>query len=395
MSSKMPSKAAYIIVTGYGIGILLEVLWVRRKLYHSFKQVLTAVRARFNMIFLMDEAMVNYKTILIWIIAISNAGLTEVAFADTGPPVAIAIHAGAGTISKEDFTATLELEIRDTLKKAVLAGYEILSSGGSSLDAVTRAITILEDSPHFNAGRGAVFNAQGKHELDASIMDGSGLQAGAITGVHNIRNPILLARKVMTDSVHVMLMGEGAQVFARAKGIEFADDDYFFTERRWQQLQKAKKEAKQEALYLPETMDHWMSTVGAVALDIHGNLAAATSTGGMTNKRWGRVGDSPIIGAGTYADNRSCAVSATGHGEYFIRATVARDICARVQYQGLDLAAAADAVIHGQLQEMGGDGGIIAIDPKGELALTFNTAGMYRASVDVEGNLDVEIYNSE
>ncbi len=347
------------------------------------------------MIFLMDEAMLNYKTILIWIIAISNAGLTEVAFADTSPPVAIAIHAGAGTISKEDFTATLELEIRDTLKKAVLAGYEILSSGGSSLDAVTRAITILEDSPHFNAGRGAVFNAQGKHELDASIMDGSGLEAGAITGVHNIRNPILLARKVMTDSVHVMLMGEGAQVFARAKGIEFADDDYFFTERRWQQLQKAKKEAKQEALYRPETMDHWMSTVGAVALDIHGNLAAATSTGGMTNKRWGRVGDSPIIGAGTYADNRSCAVSATGHGEYFIRATVARDICARVQYQGLDLAAAADAVIHGQLREMGGDGGIIAIDPKGELALTFNTAGMYRASVDVEGNLDVEIYNSE
>jgi beta-aspartyl-peptidase (threonine type) len=226
-------------------------------------------------------------------------------------------------------------------------------------------------------------------------MDGSRLDAGAITGVHNIRNPILLARKVMTDSVHVMLMGEGAEVFARANGIEFADDDYFFTERRWQQLQKAKYEAKQDAHSRSESPDRWMSTVGAVALDIHGNLAAATSTGGMTNKRWGRIGDSPIIGAGTYADNRSCAVSATGHGEYFIRATVARDISSRVQYQGLDLAAAADAVINGQLREMGGEGGIIAIDPKGNLALIFNTPGMYRASVDVEGSLEVRIYKTE
>jgi beta-aspartyl-peptidase (threonine type) len=231
--------------------------------------------------------------------------------------------------------------------------------------------------------------------MDASIMDGSNLEAGAVAGVQNIRNPILLARKVMTDSVHVMLMGEGAEVFARANGIEFADDDYFFTERRWQQLQKAKSRQEPDAQLKSKSPDRWLSTVGAVALDANGNLAAATSTGGMTNKRWGRVGDSPIIGAGTYADNRSCAVSATGHGEYFIRATIARDICARVQYQGLALAAAADAVINGQLRDMGGDGGIIAIDPKGNIALTFNTPGMYRASLDVDGNLLVRIYKGE
>jgi len=339
--------------------------------------------------------MLYFRTILTLIIALSCGLSTIIAFAEPGKPIAIAIHAGAGTISKEDFKAPLELEIRGILKQAVEAGHEVLFAGGSSLDAITLAITILENSPHFNAGRGAVFNAEGKHELDASIMDGSNLEAGAVTGVQNVRNPILLARKIMTDSVHVMLMGEGAEVFARANGIEFADDDYFFTERRWQQLQSAKSKEKQDAHLPSESPDRWLSTVGAVALDANGNLAAATSTGGMTNKRWGRVGDSPIIGAGTYADNRSCAVSATGHGEYFIRATVARDICARMQYQGLDLAAAADAVIHGQLKDMGGDGGIIALDNKGNIALTFNTPGMYRASVDVEGKLKVRIFKDE
>ncbi len=339
--------------------------------------------------------MLNRRTMLTLILALSSGPSSIIAFAEPGAPVAIAIHAGAGTISKEEFTASLELEIRGALMQAVQAGHKVLSAGGSSLDAITLAITILEDSPHFNAGRGAVFNAEGRHELDASIMDGSNLEAGAVAGVQNIRNPILLARKIMTDSVHVMLMGEGAEVFARANGIEFADPDYFFTERRWQQLQKARNKEKQDALLQSESPDRWLSTVGAVALDANGNLAAATSTGGMTNKRWGRVGDSPIIGAGTYADNRSCAVSATGHGEYFIRATVARDICSRVQYQGLDLAAAADAVINGQLRDMGGDGGIIALDTKGNIALTFNTPGMYRASVDVEGNLEVRIYKDE
>ena len=315
--------------------------------------------------------------------------------ANPGTAVAIAIHAGSGTIRKGDFDDAREQEVRETLERAVKAGHQILTSGGSSLDAVTLAITILEDSPHFNAGKGAVFNAEARNELDASIMDGSNLSAGAVAAVHNIRNPILLARKVMSDSVHVMLMGEGAEVFARNHGIEFEDDEYFFTDHRWQQLQKAKASANPEAYQLSESPDDWFSTVGAVAIDHEGNLAAGTSTGGMTNKRWGRVGDSPIIGAGTYADNRSCAVSATGHGEYFIRATVAHDICSRVQYQGVSLGDAADAVINGQLTEMGGDGGIIAMDRKGNISLTFNTAGMYRASVDTAGTVYVGIYRDE
>ena len=310
-------------------------------------------------------------------------------------PIAIAIHGGSGTIEKGGFSAEREAEVRATLERAVRTGHEILTAGGSSLDAVTRAITLLEDSPHFNAGRGAVFNAEGKNELDASIMEGANLNAGAVAAVHNVRNPVLLARKVMTDSVHVMLMGEGAEAFAREHGIAFEDDAYFHTDYRWQQLQKAKASNRPDASYLSETPDRWFSTVGAVALDRDGNLAAGTSTGGMTNKQWGRVGDSPIIGAGTYADNRSCAVSATGHGEYFIRATVARDICARVQYSDASLAEAADQVVRQQLSAMGGDGGVIALDPQGNIALTFNTSGMYRASIDTRGEVYVAIYGDE
>ncbi len=310
-------------------------------------------------------------------------------------PIAIAIHAGAGTISRGSVTAETEKEIRDMLRQAVQSGHQVLARGGSSLDAVTAAVTLLEDSPHFNAGRGAVFNAQGKQEMDASIMSGATLDAGAVAGVHNIRNPILLARKVMTDSVHVMLSGEGAEAFARDQGIEFADDDYFYIDFRWQQLQKAQASDNPEAHVVSESPDRWLSTVGAVALDAQGNLAAATSTGGTTNKRWGRVGDSPIIGAGTYADNRSCAVSATGHGEYFIRASVAHDICARMRYQGISLRQASSEVVQGQLVDMGGDGGVIALDRSGNIALTFNTPGMYRASVDVNGKLFVGIYDGE
>ena len=335
------------------------------------------------------------KTIFSLIIAFTSVITLMSASAEPRTPVAIAIHAGAGTISKEELTSAREQEIRETLIRAIQAGHKILSAGGSSLDAVTTAVTILEDSPNFNAGRGAVFNAEGRHEMDASIMDGSNLDAGSVAGVHNIRNPILLARKIMSDSVHVMLMGEGAEVFARRHDIEFAGDDYFFTEYRWQQLQQAKSGENRNSHYFPDPPNRWLSTVGSVALDARGNLAAATSTGGMTNKRWGRVGDSPIIGAGTYADNRSCAVSATGHGEYFIRATVARDICSRVQYQGLSLNDAAEAVINGQLKEMGGDGGIIAVDGKGNIAQTFNTPGMYRAMIDVDGNLSVSIFKDE
>lgn len=334
----------------------------------------------------------TFATALMGVTLMTHAQSTS---GETVAPIAIAIHAGAGTISKRDITDEKELELRETLENAVRAGYRILKTGGSSLDAVVAAVTMLEDSPHFNAGKGAVFNAAGKNEMDASIMEGAGLEAGAVAAVHNIRNPILLARKVMTDSAHVMLMGEGAEQFARDNGISFEDDDYFFTEYRWKQLLQAREVEGGETAFLSETPDRWFSTVGAVALDASGNLAAATSTGGMTNKRWGRVGDSPIIGAGTYADNSSCAVSATGHGEYFIRATVARDICARVQLTNADLAQAADYVVNDQLVKMGGTGGIIAVDPSGNIALTFNTPGMYRASIDTDGEVTVAIYGDE
>ena len=315
--------------------------------------------------------------------------------AESTSPVAIALHAGAGTIERDSLDRETERQIRFMLEQAAAAGYRVLTTGGSSLDAVTAAVVLLEDSPHFNAGKGAVFNAKGKHELDAAIMDGANLQAGAVAAVHNIRNPILLARKVMTDSVHVMLIGEGAETFARSRGIAFEDDAYFYTEQRWQQLEKARSNATPEAHSVSESPDRWLSTVGAVALDRAGNLAAATSTGGTTNKRWGRVGDSPIIGAGTYADNRSCAVSATGAGEYFIRATVARDICARVQYLGVSVTRAAEDVIKGELVEMGGEGGVIALDTRGNIALTFNTPGMYRASINEDGSVFVGIYDGE
>lgn len=315
------------------------------------------------------------------------------AFADdAGGPVAIAIHAGAGTIRREDLDAEKEAEIRARLEEAVTAGHGVLTAGGSALDAITKTVTILEDFPLFNAGRGAVFNAAGQNEMDASIMDGKTLDAGAVAAIHNVRNPILLARKVMTDSVHVMLIGEGAETFAREQGIEFEEPDYFRTDYRWEQLQKAKA---RESAGLNANVDSWLSTVGAVALDRHGNLAAATSTGGMTNKRWGRVGDSPVIGAGNYANNDACAVSGTGHGEYFIRATVARDICARVQFAGDSLSDAASAVVMEQLTEMGADGGVIAMDPEGHIALVFNTPGMYRASIGTDGELFVGIYADE
>jgi len=315
--------------------------------------------------------------------------------AQSSSPYAIAIHAGAGTIRKESMDPDTEQDIRATLSEAVQAGYAVLKSGGNSLDAVSASVVILEDSPHFNAGRGAVFNTEGKHEMDASIMNGADLQAGAVAGVDNIRNPILLAAKIMTDSAHVMLMGDGAETFARNHGIAFEDKEYFYTEHRWQQLERARASDNPEAHMVSESPDRWLSTVGAVALDSKGNLAAATSTGGTTNKRWGRVGDSPIIGAGTYADNRSCAVSATGHGEYFIRAVVAHDICARMQYKGISLEQAADEVVQDQLTSMGGDGGVIAIDPAGNISLNFNTEGMYRASINVDGETFVGIYEGE
>lgn len=327
----------------------------------------------------------------IWLLALS----TTLAADSTPGQVAIAIHAGAGTIERSDLSPEQEAEIRAALTNAVAAGHAVLTAGGSSLDAVTRAITLLEDTPFFNAGKGAVFNSAGKNEMDASIMDGSNLDAGAVAGVHNIRNPILLARKVMTDSKHVMLSGAGAETFAREQGIAFEDDAYFHTDYRWHQLQEAQADEKAAVLRDTPSPDRWLSTVGAAALDRAGNLAAATSTGGMTNKRWGRIGDSPIIGAGTYANNACCAVSATGHGEYFIRATVARDICSRMEYAGASLAEASDAVVNQVLVEMGGSGGIIAVDHRGNIALEFNTAGMYRASIDPAGKQFVGIYHDD
>lgn len=307
-------------------------------------------------------------------------------------PVAIAVHGGAGTIERGSLTEEREKAIRNALEQAVRAGHTILAEGGSSLDAVSAAVEILEDAPEFNAGRGAVLTSEGTVELDASIMDGTTLDAGAVASVRGLRNPIQAARLVMTDSPHVMLVGEGAETFARDHELVFADDEYFITEFRRQQLEAI--QSRQDAA-VTELSEDWYSTVGAVAIDRDGNLAAATSTGGMANKRWGRVGDSPIIGAGTYADNRTCAVSATGHGEYFIRHVVAYDICARVRYTGQSLAESADLVVNRVLAEAGGDGGVIAVDRHGQVSMPFNTAGMYRAAIHADGQLEVSIYKED
>jgi len=274
------------------------------------------------------------------------------------------------------------------LAEAVDIGYAILEKGGTSLDAVEAVVQRLEDDSLFNAGKGSVFNSEGKVELDASIMDGNTLKAGAVAGVHHVKNPIRLARTVMEKSEHVFFIGDGAEKFAQEHGLELVDESYFFTEARWQSLQKAK--AKES---LTEKEKH--GTVGAVALDQHGNLAAATSTGGMTNKKFGRIGDSPIIGAGTYADNETCAISATGHGEYFIRAVVAHDIASLMRYKGLSLQAAAEEVVMNKLAKLGGTGGIIAIDRNANIAMPFNTDGMYRAYKVHGGNTFVAIYKDE
>ncbi len=312
----------------------------------------------------------------------------------------LAVHGGAGTLSPNDLTPELEADYRAALRAALEAGYRILHDGGSSLDAVVAAIRILEDSPLFNAGKGAVFTSEGTVELDASIMDGKTHAAGAVSGVKRVKSPILLARAVMEHSPHVMLTGGGAETFAREQGLEMVENEYFHTERRRRQLERAQQREREKApsgdAHLRqedrEAEHHAYGTVGAVARDQAGNLAAATSTGGMTNKRFGRVGDSPIIGAGTYADNATCAVSATGHGEYFIRGVVAYDVAAMMRYTGLSLAEAANAVIMGKLTERGGTGGIIALDRQGRVAMPFNTSGMYRGVIDEAGNVEVLIY---
>lgn len=300
----------------------------------------------------------------------------------------LALHGGAGSLPRADMSGALEERYRSGLAQALGAGYAILESGGTSLDAVTRAVVLLEDNPLFNAGHGAVFTLDGRNELDAAIMDGSTLKAGAICGVMHIRNPIELARAVMEQSGYVLLNGAGAEEFALSRGFEFVPQSYFFTPARWRQLERIRGgDVSLSAL----TISH-VGTVGAVALDKSGRLAAATSTGGMTGKRFGRIGDSPLIGAGTYADNRSCAVSATGHGEVFIRAAVAHDIAARMRYGGSDLARAVREVVLEELPALHGEGGVIAIDGQGHISMEFNSEGMFRASRRVGGEAEVHIY---
>ncbi|WP_084407255.1 isoaspartyl peptidase/L-asparaginase family protein [Aestuariibacter salexigens] len=308
--------------------------------------------------------------------------------------VAIAIHGGAGTITRAKLTEAQEQQYRSTLTKAVQAGYTLLKEGKPGLDAVTESIRILENSPLFNAGYGAVYTYDGRHELDASIMHGGKMNAGAVSGVTTIKNPIDAARLVMEKSVHVMLSGEGAESFARLHSIPVVENSSFDTPFRYEALQQAKQriERDRNASIDLRAVDEKFGTVGAVVLDAEGNLVAGTSTGGMTAKRYGRIGDSPIIGAGTYAANDACAVSATGHGEFFIRYHVAADICARVKYSNMTINDAAGSVIHEVLKPIGGDGGVIAIDSKGNIAMPFNTEGMYRASVDSNGKLTVAIY---
>ena len=326
------------------------------------------------------------------------------------PRIGFIIHGGAGVIKRGSLTPEKEKEYRAKLEEALLAGYKALLDGKSSLDAVEIAIRMLEDSPLFNAGKGAVFTADGRNELDSSIMDGKTLAAGAVAGLHHVKNPITLARAVMEKSPHVMMVGDGAEKFAKDQKIELVDEKYFWTQERWDALQQILKEEKEKSEKekvksqnsVPKPKNGMQSaievpynkfgTVGAVALDRMGNIAAGTSTGGMTNKKYGRVGDAPIIGAGTYANNDTCGVSATGWGEYFIRLGVARDISALVEYRALTVQAAADMVIKQKLQKLGGDGGVIAMDKFGNMAISFNSEGMYRAYINSDGKPVVEIY---
>lgn len=316
--------------------------------------------------------------------------LMMVSPAFAAPATALVIHGGAGTISRDALTPEREQAVRAALDRALDAGHAVLAAGGPALDAVAAAVVVLEDSPYFNAGKGAVFNAEGINELDSAIMDGSTQRAGAVAGVHRVRNPVTLARAVMEQSPHVMLVGDGAEAFASSIGMALVDPSYFRTEERWQQLQDAKARSSAQ-IALPRS--YYFGTVGAVALDSQGHIAAATSTGGMTNKRWGRVGDAPIIGAGTWAD-AGCGVSATGWGEFFIRLHVAADICARVAYRGDSLEAAADSVVMKRLPELGGDGGVIAIDGQGNIVMPFNTSGMYRAWIKADGSRGSAIYRT-
>jgi len=305
-----------------------------------------------------------------------------------GPDYALVIHGGAGVITRESMSPETESAYRALLADVLAAGKDVLAAGGTSLDAVETVIRLMEDSPLFNAGKGAVFTEAGVNEMDASIMEGRTLNAGAVAGVKTLRNPISAARAVMEKSDHVFLAREGAEAFAAAQGLTIVDPEYFWTQNRWDALQKAK--AKRD-----QAKDAKHGTVGCVALDRNGDIAAGTSTGGMTMKMWGRIGDSPVIGAGTYADNRTCGVSATGHGEFFIRNVVAYDICALMAYRGLPLAEAAEQVINVKLVAQQATGGVVALDAQGNVAMTFNTQGMYRGFLKSTGETGVFIFKDE
>jgi beta-aspartyl-peptidase (threonine type) len=323
--------------------------------------------------------------------------------AQEAPRWGVVIHGGAGNIDPETLAPERQAEYRATLESALRAAHHVLAQNGTSVDAVTAAILVLEDSPLFNAGKGAVFTHEGKNEMDAAIMNGHTQAAGAVAAVQRVKNPILLARSVMETSPHVLMIGEGAEALAKERGVPLVDPSYFYTEQRWKQLERAWKAEKQGGGPLSrrvpdgasegsEAGEYKFGTVGAVALDKHGNLAAGTSTGGMTNKRTGRVGDSPIVGAGTYA-NPTCAVSGTGHGEFFLRYTVAHDICARAQYQGIPVEEAARAVVMDVLVKAGGEGGIIAMDGRGHATMVFNTKSMYRGTMGPDGVPTVSVFS--
>jgi L-asparaginase / beta-aspartyl-peptidase len=311
----------------------------------------------------------------------------------------IAIHGGAGTIIKEDMTHELEAEYRNALKESLDAGYDILENGGSSIKAVKAAVKAMEDNILFNAGRGSVFTKKGLNEMDAAIMDGSTLNAGAVAGVRNIRNPVELAEEVMLHSGHVFLSGEGANDFAIKQGIKLEPDEYFYSQYRYDQWQKIRDSDSYQLDHKSNKLEGLMKekkfgTVGAVACDGDGNIAAATSTGGMTNKRYGRIGDSPMIGVGTYANNKTCAISCTGHGEIFIKAVAAYDVSALMEYKIMSLQQACDEVVLKKLVALQGDGGLIGVDAKGNTALVFNSAGMYRGFKSSDGEHLIAIYGS-
>ena len=302
--------------------------------------------------------------------------------------IALALHGGAGTILRSSMSKEKEVLYKAALQSALSMGYEVLEKGGTAIDAVEQCVISLENCPLFNAGKGSVFTNTETHEMDAAIMEGDKLMAGAVAGVNGVRNPIQLARKIMENSEHVLLYGKGAEEFARLMNLPFENSDYFFDQFRYDQL----KEIQNTDTFKLDHSGKKFGTVGAVALDINGNLAAATSTGGMTNKRLNRIGDSPIIGSGTYANNKTCAISCTGHGEFFIRAVVAYDVSCLMEYKGLNLNDACNEVVKHKLVKMGGEGGLIAINADGECILSFNSEGMYRAWKDASGNGGVEIY---